>query len=60
MRWTIRVYKTALRSFSIAEDARRSNEKVDIIKFSAFSRIYLIQLKDFFDYIAYIILKDVF
>jgi hypothetical protein len=60
MRWTIRVYKTALRSFSTAEDARRRNEKVDVIKFSAFSRIYLIQLKDFFDYITYIILKEVF
>jgi len=47
MRWTSRVYKTALRSFSTAEDSRRSNEKVNVIKFSAFSRIYVIQLKDF-------------
>jgi len=33
---TISVYKTALRSFISAKYARRSSEKVDVIKFDTF------------------------
>ena len=39
---------TALRSFSTAKYARRSDKKVDVIKISAFRRIYFIQPRDFF------------
>ncbi len=60
MSWTIRVEKTAFRSFCTAKNLRRSDEKVDVIKFSTFRRICFDQLKDCFEYIYDIIQKIVF
>jgi hypothetical protein len=57
---TIRVYKTAFRSFSTAKYARRSNEKVDVIKFGTFGGFISFNLMIFFDYIIDVILKEVF
>lgn len=49
-----------LRSFGTAKDSRRSDEKIDVIKFGTFREDLFHQLHNFLGHVLLFILKEVF